>query len=48
MWAKRMEGVYKIMGVIAYWIGIPAMGVGVVLRIRSVDIASRMIRSRLI
>ena len=48
MWARRMEGAYRIMGVIAYWIGIPAMSVGVMLRIRSVGIASSMIRSSLI
>jgi hypothetical protein len=36
MWARRIEGVYRVAGFIAYWIGLPAIGLGVLLRIRSV------------
>jgi hypothetical protein len=48
MWAVRMEGMYRIMGIMAYWIGIPAMGLGVLLRIRSVPITSSTILPTLI
>jgi hypothetical protein len=34
MWARRIEGIYKIAVVLAYWIGLPAIGLGVLLRIR--------------
>ena len=34
MWAKRIEGIYKIAIVLAFWIGLPAIGLGVLLRIR--------------
>lgn len=33
-WAKRMEGIYSVAVVLAYWIGLPAIGLGVLLRIR--------------
>jgi hypothetical protein len=34
MWAKRIEGIYRIAVILAYWIGLPAIGLGVLLRIR--------------
>jgi hypothetical protein len=34
MWARRIEGIYKVAVVLAYWIGLPAIGLGVLLRIR--------------
>jgi hypothetical protein len=34
MWAKRIEGIYRTAVVLAYWIGLPAIGLGVLLRIR--------------
>ena len=41
MWARRIEGIYRIAMVLAYWIGLPAIGLGVLLRIRQVSIKSR-------
>jgi hypothetical protein len=37
MWAQRMTGFHKVLRVIAYWIGIPMIAVGVLLRIRYVS-----------
>jgi hypothetical protein len=34
MWAQRMTGFHKVLRVIAYWIGIPMIAVGVLMRIR--------------
>lgn len=34
MWARRIEGIYRIAVVLAYWIGLPAIGLGMLLRIR--------------
>ena len=34
MWARRIEGIYRIAVVLAFWIGLPAIGLGVLLRIR--------------
>jgi hypothetical protein len=34
MWAKRIEGMFRIAVILAFWIGLPAIGLGVLLRIR--------------
>jgi hypothetical protein len=34
MWARRIEGIYRIAVILAYWIGLPAIGLGALLRIR--------------
>ena len=34
MWARRIEGIYRIAVVLAYWVGLPAIGSGLLLRIR--------------